>query len=135
LISYEAVASHQRDWDAKLPIFLLAYRAFHWWHYELDPSQHTVQKGTPTALQPAIWGNPKKEWPTVDYTANLLDLLPDIHNYARQCLKLASDQMKTRYDWPTVRATMRVTTCRSITPSPWKESHPSYNPHGRAHTG
>jgi hypothetical protein len=29
------VASHQRDWDAKLPIFLLTYRAVHLQHYRL----------------------------------------------------------------------------------------------------
>lgn len=41
---------------------------------------------------------PGKERPTTDYAADLVDHLQDIHNYARQHLKLASDRMKTRYD-------------------------------------
>jgi hypothetical protein len=44
---------------------------------------------------------PDKEQPTLDHAANLLHDLHDIHNYARQHLKLASDRMKTRYDWAT----------------------------------
>jgi hypothetical protein len=38
------------------------------------------------------------EGPTTDYAADLVDHLHDIHNYARQHLKMASDRMKTRYD-------------------------------------
>jgi hypothetical protein len=34
----------------------------------------------------------------MDHTANLLDHLHDINNYARQHMKMASDQMETRYD-------------------------------------
>jgi anaerobic selenocysteine-containing dehydrogenase len=41
---------------------------------------------------------PDKELPTTDYATDLMDHLHDIHNYARQHLKLASDQMKTRHD-------------------------------------
>jgi hypothetical protein len=41
---------------------------------------------------------PDKELPTTDYAADVVDHLHDIHNYARQHLKLASDRMKTRYD-------------------------------------
>jgi hypothetical protein len=40
---------------------------------------------------------PYKERPTIDHAANLVDHLHDIHSYARQHLKLAIDQMKTRY--------------------------------------
>jgi hypothetical protein len=42
--------------------------------------------------------SPDKERPTIDYEANLVDHLLNIHNYARQHLRLASDWMKTRYD-------------------------------------
>jgi hypothetical protein len=36
--------------------------------------------------------------PGSDHTSNLVDDLHDIHNYARQHLKLASDWMETHYD-------------------------------------
>jgi hypothetical protein len=39
-----------------------------------------------------------KELPTTDYAADLVDHLRDIHEYAWQQMKLASDRMKTRYD-------------------------------------
>jgi hypothetical protein len=41
---------------------------------------------------------PGKELPTTDYATDLVDHLHDIHYYARQHLKMASDRMKTRYD-------------------------------------
>jgi hypothetical protein len=41
---------------------------------------------------------PNKERPKTDYAAELVYQLYDIHNYARQNLKLASARMKTRYD-------------------------------------
>jgi hypothetical protein len=94
----KVVASHQRDWDARLPIFLLAYRA----------STHDTTGLTPANLvfgrelrlpSDLLFGTPPdRELPTIDHAADLVDRLHDIHNYARKHLKLASDRMKTRYD-------------------------------------
>jgi hypothetical protein len=39
-----------------------------------------------------------REQPTIDHVANLADPLHNIHSYAHEHLKLASDQMKSRYD-------------------------------------
>jgi hypothetical protein len=41
---------------------------------------------------------PDKEQPTINHAADLVDWLHNIHDYAHQHLKLASDRMKTRYD-------------------------------------
>jgi hypothetical protein len=91
----KVVASHQRDWDARLPIFLLAYRA----------STHDTTGLTPANLVfwrelrlpgDLLFGAPDKELPTMDHAADLVDRLHYIHNYARQHLKLARDRMKTR---------------------------------------
>jgi hypothetical protein len=41
---------------------------------------------------------PDMERPAMEHEANLVDHLRDIHNYARQHLRLASNRMKTRYD-------------------------------------
>jgi hypothetical protein len=94
----KVVASHQRDWDGRLHLFLLAYRA----------STHDTTGLTPASLVfgrelqlpcDLLFGTPpNKEKPTTDYAASLVDLLHDIHQYARQHLKFASDRMKTRYD-------------------------------------
>lgn len=48
----KVTASYQKDWDARLPLFLLAYRA-----YIHDTS---VRERTPPAQQPAIWGSPRQ---------------------------------------------------------------------------
>jgi hypothetical protein len=92
------ITLHQRDWDEKLPLFLLAYR----------PSTHDTTGLTPAHLVfgwelrlpcDLLFGAPPdKERLTTDHAADLVDHLHNIHNYARQHLKLASNQMKTRYD-------------------------------------
>jgi hypothetical protein len=89
------VASHQRDWDEGLPLFLLACRA----------STHDTTGLTPASLvfgrelrQPydlLFWAPPDKERPTTEYAADLVGYLHDSHNYARQHLKLASDSIGT----------------------------------------
>jgi hypothetical protein len=87
------VASQQRDWNARLPIFLLVYRAFiH------DTAGLITAVQCSDSLRPAVWGTPEKERPIIDHASNLLDLPHDIHNYARQNLKLTSDWMKIRHD-------------------------------------
>jgi hypothetical protein len=90
----KVVASNQRDWDEKLLLFLLAYRA----------STHDTTGLTAASL---VFGRelrlpfdllfgvpPDKERPTTDYTAELEDQLYNIHNYARQNLKLAATGRK-----------------------------------------
>jgi hypothetical protein len=91
----KVVATHQRDWGPGILIFLLAYRA----------STHDTAGLTPASLVfgrelrlhcDLLFGAPRQG--TTPNAANLVDHLHDIHNYARQHLKLASDRMKTRYD-------------------------------------
>jgi transposase InsO family protein len=94
----KVVASHQRDWDARLPIFLLAYRA----------STHDTPGLTPANLMfwrdlrlpgDLLFGAPSdKEQPTINHAADVVDWVHNIHDYARQHLKLASDRMKTHYN-------------------------------------
>jgi hypothetical protein len=86
---WKVVTSHQRDWDTRLPIFLLAYRASTHVTTGLTPAS-LVWERTSTASWPAVLGSPNKEWPTIDHAANLVDHI-HIHNYACQYLKLASD--------------------------------------------
>jgi hypothetical protein len=90
----KVVASHQRNWDERLHLFLLEYRV----------SIHDTMGLTPASL---VFGQelrlpcdllfgvpPSKERPTTDYATGLVDHLHDIHQYARQHLKLACDQME-----------------------------------------
>jgi hypothetical protein len=64
----------------------------------LTPASLVFGRGTPTPCDLLFGAPPDKEWPTINHMADLVDHLHNIHNYAHQHLKLASDQMKTRYD-------------------------------------
>jgi hypothetical protein len=123
----KVITSHQRDWDTRLPIFLLAYRVS---TYRTTGLVFGRELRLPCDL---LFGTPlEKEQPTIDHEANLVDHLHDIHNCAYQHLKLASDSMKTRYD--------RLSNCMDYheCDKPWLycPTHmnlPSSNPHGGAH--
>jgi hypothetical protein len=47
----------------------------------------------------------------------------------------ATEWKWTKTAWPTLWATKRETKCCCIAQPALKESHPSFNPHRRAHTG
>jgi transposase InsO family protein len=94
----KVIASHQRDWDARLPIFLLAYRASTDDTTGLTPANLVFGRELRLPSDLLFGAPPDKEHPTIDHAADLVDRLHNIHNYARKHLKLASDRMKTRYD-------------------------------------
>jgi hypothetical protein len=95
---WKVVSTHQRDWDERLPIFLLAYHA----------STHDTSGMTPANM---VFGRelrlpcdllfgvlPDKEQSTTDYVADLVERLHYTNNYARRHLRVASDRMMVRYD-------------------------------------
>jgi hypothetical protein len=92
------VASQQRDWDNRLPLFLLAYRASTHDTPGLTPASLVFGRGLRLPCNLLFGVTPDKETPTTDYVADLMYHLHNIHNYACQHLKLASDRMKTQYD-------------------------------------
>jgi hypothetical protein len=94
----KVVASHQRDWDKRLSLFLLAYRASTHDTTGLTPARLVFRRELRLSCDLLFWVLPDKERPTTDHAAGLVDHLHDIENYARQHLKLASDRMKIRYD-------------------------------------
>jgi hypothetical protein len=87
-----------KEWDKRLSIFLLTYRA----------STHKVTGTVPTSM--AFRGELhlpydllfraalNKEQSVTDCMADLVDRLHDIHHYAHQHLKVASDWMKSHCD-------------------------------------
>jgi hypothetical protein len=94
----KVVASHQRDWDARLPIFLLAYPASTHDTTGLTPANLVFRRELRLPGDLLFGAPPDKEQPTINHAADLVDWLHNIHNYARQHLKLASERMKTLYD-------------------------------------
>jgi hypothetical protein len=123
----KVVASHQRDWDERLPLFLLAYRT----------STHDTTASKPASL---VFGRelslhcdlrfgapPDKKRPTTGHAPDLMDHLHDIHHYAHQHLKPASDRLKT------LQVTTRGRKCGFIAQPARRGNRPSLNPRGNAH--
>jgi hypothetical protein len=93
----QVVASHHRDCDAKLSIFLLAHKASTHDKTGLTPANLVIRSELHLSCDLLLSASLDKERPTIG------------HNYA-QHLKLASDRMKTRYDgWLTTWVTKRAT--------------------------
>jgi hypothetical protein len=92
------VSTHQRDWDERLPIFLLAYRAST--HDTTGMTPANMVFGTEHRLPcDLLFGAPPdKEQSTTDYVADMVERLHDTHHYAWRHLRVASDRMKARYD-------------------------------------
>jgi hypothetical protein len=78
------VSTHQRDWDERLPIFLLANRAST--HETTGMTLANMVFGRELLLPcDLLFGaTPDKEVSTTDYTGNLAERLRDIHHFASQ---------------------------------------------------
>ncbi|XP_046685022.1 uncharacterized protein K02A2.6-like [Homalodisca vitripennis] len=95
----KVVSTSQRDWDKKVPVFLLAYRSSSHEKQLVLPQQELVfgrELRLPSDLMFGL--PPDKERPATDFASELVDQLHDTHEFARQHLKVASDKMKARYD-------------------------------------
>jgi hypothetical protein len=94
----KVVSSHQRDWDERLPIFLLACRASTHDITGMTPANIVFGRELRLPCDLLIAASAGKEQSTTDYVADLVERLHDTHNYARRHLRVASDRMKARYD-------------------------------------
>jgi hypothetical protein len=97
------VASHQRDWDEGLPLFLLAYRASTNDTTGFTPASLVFGRELRLPCELLFEATPDKERPTTDYAADLLDNLHDIHNYARQ-----TSEANQRPDEHSIRKTSQL---------------------------
>jgi hypothetical protein len=92
----KVITSCQRDWDVRLPVFLLANRPSTHDSTGIDRLVFRREPYLPCGL---LFRAPSfREQHTVDHTAELMDQLHNIHYYTRQHLKLVSDRMKAHYD-------------------------------------
>ncbi|UYV85033.1 hypothetical protein LAZ67_X004344, partial [Cordylochernes scorpioides] len=94
----KVVEQHQRDWDVKLPPFLMAYRAAI--HETTGQTPAKIMFGRelrlPCDLEFGSPGEPLAE--VTDYVNNLRSILLETHELVRAKIRTASHQMKTRYD-------------------------------------
>jgi hypothetical protein len=95
---WKVIASHKRDWDARLPTYLLAYRASTHSTMGLTPANLVFWRELRLSCDPLFCAPPDKEQPTIKNATDLMDWSHDIHSYTHQHLKLASNRIKTSYD-------------------------------------
>ena len=94
----KVVSAHQRDWDERLPIFLLSYRASTHETTGLTPANMLFGRELRLPCDLLFGAPPDKAEPINEYAANLVEKLHDTHRFGRQHMKVASDRMKARYD-------------------------------------
>ena len=98
------VDDHHRDWDYYIPYLMMA----------LHSATHKSTKCTPTMMQlgrelclpiDLLLGRPEEPTPMHSYTEKVQQSLEQVHLFARENLRLASDKMKDYYD---LRANIKV---------------------------
>jgi hypothetical protein len=94
----KVVSSNQRDWDERIPIFLLAYRASTHETTGVTPANLVFGRELRLPCDLMFGAPPDKGQSVMAYAAELAERLRDTHMFARQHLQVASDRMKARYD-------------------------------------
>jgi hypothetical protein len=94
----KVVSSHQRDWDERIHLFLMAYRASTHETTGVTPANLVFGRELRLPCDLMFGAPPDREQSVTDYAADLVERLHDAHHFARQHLEVASDRMKTRYD-------------------------------------
>jgi hypothetical protein len=90
----KVVATNQRDWNERLHIFLLAYRALTKTTTGMTSANMVFGRELHLSCDLFFSTPADKEQSTTNYTADLVEQLHGIHHYAHHHLKVASDQMK-----------------------------------------
>ncbi|MCG8078714.1 MAG: DDE-type integrase/transposase/recombinase [Candidatus Thiodiazotropha taylori] len=95
------VSEHQRDWDEYVPLVMMAYRSSVHESTSTSPSMMTFGREIRLPID-LIFGQPGSEGNEKvfgsQYARQLEDRLNEVHEFARNRMKLASDAMKRKYD-------------------------------------
>lgn len=94
------VDEHQKDWDRHVPFLMMAYRTAV--HQSTGFTASKLMLGREIRLpMDLMFGRPhdsRPQEPSDVYVENLENNLEDVHQFARVNLRIASDDMKRRYD-------------------------------------
>ena len=93
------VEEHQKNWDALVPLMMLAYRSAVHESTGYTPARLTFGRDLRLPID-LVYGRPKEE-PSphrTDYVLQLQERLENVYQYARQQIKIKSDKMKLYYD-------------------------------------
>ena len=93
------VQDHQKDWDVYLPMLMMAYRTAIHDSTKCSPAKLMFGRELKLPID-LLYGRPSEEksYNSTTYAEQLLQTLEHTHEFARKCLELASDKMRTYYD-------------------------------------
>lgn len=92
------VSQNQRDWDSKLPLFLLAYRSAIHESTGFSPSQMLMGLDLRLPCDLLFGRPPDTPLSSDEYVAHLQERLEKVHHIARERINMTSEKMKNRYD-------------------------------------
>jgi hypothetical protein len=99
------ISMHQRDWDERLPIFLLAYKASTHETTDMMPASMLFMRELHLSCDLLFRALLNKEQSMTDYVVDFVNRLHDIHHYAYQHLKVASDRTAWLIPWDSRKET------------------------------
>lgn len=94
----KVVASHQRDWDVYIPLFLLSYRSAVHESTAITPAYANFGRELKLPGDLLTGGPPEATTEITEYASELRKKLSDVHALMREMGLRAGEKMKTRYD-------------------------------------
>lgn len=92
------VSQNQKDWDSKLPFFLLAYRSATHESTGFSPSQMLMGLDLRLPCDLLFGRVPDTPLSPEEYVERLQERLAKVHHIARERINVASEKAKNRYD-------------------------------------
>jgi hypothetical protein len=90
----KVVLKHQRNWDKRLHLFMLPYRVSTKEITGMPMASMVIGRELYLSCELVVRTPTNKEHPRINYMTDLVEWLCNIHHYAHQHLKVASNRMK-----------------------------------------
>lgn len=92
------VDTHQKDWDKRIPLFLLSYRTAVHESTKTTPAYVNFGRELRLPVDLLTGGPPNEPQSVQDYVSDLRERMQDVHTLVRENGLQSSEKMKTRYD-------------------------------------
>ena len=92
------VSRNQKDWDTKVPLFLMAYRSATHDTTGVTPARMFLGRDIVLPADIMFGRSPEHHEDLVQYAHDLRQTLNEVHDFARERIRSNSDRMKARYD-------------------------------------
>ena len=92
------VSKNQKDWDTKVPQFLVAFRSATHDTTGVTPARMFLGRDIVLPADITFGRSPEQHDDLVQYAHDLRKTLNEVHDFARERIRSNSDRMKARYD-------------------------------------